>query len=98
MHEEKTDVCFVKITLAALPISLPTIKLFEAHTHTHTFRLFNIDGSRISQGLQIAVPESGGHILESFKNVHLYKNVDENWFIQTFAKLSHIKAPALQAG
>ena len=53
---------------------------------------------RISQGLQIAVPESGGYILELFKNVHLYKNVDENWFIKTFAKLSHVKAPALQAG
>ena len=46
MHEEKTDVCFVKITLAALPISLPTIKLFESHTHTHTFRLFNIEDEK----------------------------------------------------
>ena len=42
---------------------------------------------RISQRLQIAVPESEGYVLESFINgqrggmgeaVHLYNNVDQN--------------------
>ena len=41
---------------------------------------------RISQRLQIAVPESEGYVLESFMNgqggrgeaVHLYNNVDQN--------------------
>ena len=62
---------------------------------------------RISQRHQIAVPESEGYVLESFMNgqgggrgeaVHLYNNVDQNWFMKTFAKLSQGKAPALLAG
>ena len=60
---------------------------------------------RISQRLQIAVPESEGYVLESFMNgggrgeaVHLYNNVDQNWFMKTFAKLSQGKASALLAG
>ena len=64
---------------------------------------------RISQRHQIAVPESEGYVLESFMNgqgggrgeaVHLYNNVDQNWFMKTFTKLSQGKGkgPALLAG
>ena len=30
--------------------------------------------------------------------VDLYNNVDEKWFIKTFAKLSQVKGPALLTG
>ena len=43
---------------------------------------------RISQRLQIAVPESfmNGQGEGRGEAVHLYNNVDQNWFMKTFAK------------